>query len=78
MSDENVSEEDKAEGTIEPEDLVVPEPGDVDYEATELSAVAREVNQGKWGVGQERRLKLAEAGFNANEVEKEAVRLLNS
>lgn len=42
-----------------------------------LEDVTREVIDGKWGVGQERRLKLTEAGYNPREVEAEVVRLRN-
>lgn len=39
--------------------------------------VAKEVFAGQWGVGQERRKKLAEAGYNVKEVEEEVTKLRN-
>ena len=43
----------------------------------ELEAVAREVLDGKWGRGQERRMRLADAGYDAAEVDAAVVKLLN-
>jgi CW_7 repeat len=42
-----------------------------------LEEVAQEAVAGKWGVGQERRLKLQQAGYDPREVEAEVVRLRN-
>lgn len=40
--------------------------------------VVEEVLAGKWGVGQEKRLRLAQAGYNVREIEAEVVRRSNS
>ena len=40
--------------------------------------VAREVLEGKWGKGQEIRVRLADAGYDHNKIRKAVVRLLNS
>lgn len=42
-----------------------------------LREVALEVLEGKWGVGQDKRAALAEAGFDHNEVHEETVKILN-
>ena len=42
-----------------------------------LDEVAREVLKGEWGTGQERRLKLAEAGLDPVEVQRQIVRIVN-
>lgn len=42
-----------------------------------LEKVAREVLDGKWGKGQERRMKLQDAGHDPNEVEAAVTKLLN-
>jgi CW_7 repeat len=46
-------------------------------ETEALTEVAIEVGEGEWGVGQERRQRLADAGYNPQEVEAEVVRLRN-
>lgn len=43
----------------------------------DLTAVAKEVLAGDWGDGAERRQKLADAGHDPNEVQKEIVRIVN-
>ena len=75
MSDESL----EPEGKIDPEDLVQVEVSEEDSElkSNPVSEVALEVTHGKWGVGQERRKRLAEAGYDVKEVEAEVVRLLN-
>jgi len=42
-----------------------------------LNEVAREVLAGDWGIGQERRRRLTEAGFDHVEVQREMVRVVN-
>lgn len=61
-----------------------PEAVDESCDETEVEApfqsvekVAAEVAQGRWGVGQARRAALSRAGYDANEVEKEAKKILN-
>lgn len=39
--------------------------------------VVKEVMEGKWGVGQDRRLRLAKAGYDHVAVQKELVRIAN-
>lgn len=90
--DEYVKPTDKPEGAITSENLVQPDAGEgttyqvpstqpkVEKEAEgekDLTSIAEEVRAGKWGVGQDRRLRLSEAGYNAQEVEAEVRRLLN-
>lgn len=79
-----VGEAEEAEGTIKPAEEVevvhiedvetVPEPKSPDSDVTE---VAQEVIAGKWGVGQDRRNRLSEAGHDVRAVEEEVVRLRN-
>ena len=42
-----------------------------------LKEVAEEVIDNQWGKGQERRKRLSEAGYNAHDVQKEVVRIIN-
>lgn len=42
-----------------------------------VEAVAHEVAQGRWGIGQSRRFALKKAGYDPNEVEKEVKKILN-
>lgn len=42
----------------------------------DVTAIAKEVIQGRWGNGEERKKKLSQAGYNYNEVQKEVNRLL--
>lgn len=42
-----------------------------------LDEVAREVLDGQWGMGQTRRLALAEAGLDPVEVQRQIVRIVN-
>lgn len=73
----------EAEGTIHPEDLEqtyeVPDARPkVEKKAdSSVSKVAEEVRMGKWGIGQERRKALADAGYNVKEVEAEVIRQSN-
>lgn len=46
-------------------------------EVKSVEDVAKEVVEGKWGVGQERRIALDNAGFNVQEVEEAVKQLLN-
>lgn len=48
-----------------------------DQESKSLTNVAKEVLAGEWGSGQERRLALANAGFDPNKVKAEMVRIVN-
>jgi hypothetical protein len=75
-------EQDKPEGAISEENLVQeppPEekPDDKKVTKSDLKKIALEVREGKWGVGQERRKKLDDAGYNAKDVEDEVTRQLN-
>lgn len=54
-----------------------PAPPSDDSETKSLADVAKEVVEGKWGVGQDRRLALADAGIDPNEVQEEVRKLLN-
>lgn len=47
---------------------------DVEYE--ELNKVAREVIRGKWGVGNERKVRLASAGYNYSDVQRMVNKIL--
>jgi CW_7 repeat len=62
---------DKPEGAIEEENLVQEKPD------KDLSGIVLEVREGKWGKGQERRKRLAEAGHDFREIEAEIVKQLN-
>jgi hypothetical protein len=54
------------------------EPESTDDQSTKtLREIALEVLDGKWGVGQQRRAALEQAGFNHNEVHEETVKILN-
>ena len=46
-------------------------------EDLELDEVAKQVNEGKWGSGQDRRVLLDRYGYDPNEVQAASVRLLN-
>jgi hypothetical protein len=50
---------------------------DTERTAKDVEGVAKEVLEGKWGVGQDRRKALADAGFDPNEVQEEVLRLVN-
>lgn len=52
-------------------------PADDEQTNARLDEVAREVLKGEWGIGQERRLKLAEAGLDPTEVQRQIVRIVN-
>lgn len=52
-------------------------PSDEDQAAARLTEVAQEVLSGEWGTGQNKRIKLSEAGFDHREVEREVIRLVN-
>ncbi len=83
MTAKKTRPEDVPEGAVTEENLVKekPEPkksGDSAVKKMDLSEVAFEVRSGKWGVGQERRKKLSEAGYNVKEVEAEVTKQLNS
>jgi CW_7 repeat len=56
----------------------VDEDNDESESKQSLTEVAEAVGRGEYGTGQERRLKLAEAGYDPKEVEAEIVRLRNS
>ena len=69
----------EAEGTIHPaedpvEELPQPEP----VQETGLDDIVGQVLAGEWGVGQDRRLRLARAGHNPNDIQKELVRRANN
>jgi hypothetical protein len=83
--EEYVKETDEPEGAIGPEDLVQPETTyevpdarpKVEREVSDVSDVAKRVIAGEFGVGQDRRKRLSDAGYNVKEVEDEVVRRLN-
>ena len=52
-------------------------PSDEEQTSARLDEVAREVLEGKWGSGQERRIALAEAGLDPVEVQRQMVRIVN-
>lgn len=52
-------------------------PADDKTEVKSVEEVAKEVVEGKWGVGQERRIALDNAGYNVQEVEEAVKQLLN-
>ena len=51
---------------------------EVDIIHKSITDIAQEVIAGLWGTGQDRRLRLTEAGYNPRDVEKEVVRIQNS
>jgi hypothetical protein len=70
--------------TTEPEAPEVPDVEDDDDDEKEdddesdsLKEVAEAVLRGEYGKGQEKRLRLAEAGYNHREVDEEVTRILN-
>jgi hypothetical protein len=76
-----------AEGTIEPADgtmadesvpSVEEDTESRDQSGLSLYEVAKQAAAGEWGQGQERRNRLAAAGYDHNEVHREVVRILNS
>jgi hypothetical protein len=83
--DEAKKQSDKAEGSKhvtkeETPKVVLDSPPKKDSSSkakASLEDVAKEVVNGDWGKGQERRKKLSEAGFNVNEVEEAVVKLMN-
>lgn len=82
--DKYVRPEDKPEGAIGPEDLVGVEEAAEEAKTEEdkeennsLDEVAQQVIAGEWGVGQERRRRLSEAGHDVQEVEARVTKLLN-
>jgi type VI protein secretion system component VasK len=48
-----------------------------DKSGLKLEDVAKEALDGKWGLGQDRRRRLSDAGYDPNEVQAEVVRLMN-
>lgn len=58
-------------------EVIAHAPSDEDQAAARLTEVAQEVLAGEWGTGQNKRIKLSEAGFDHREVEREVIRLLN-
>jgi hypothetical protein len=48
-----------------------------DDTATPITDLAKEVLEGKWGKGAERRKRLTDAGYDPNDVQLEVTRLLN-
>jgi CW_7 repeat len=61
----------------EPEEETKEEEEDDPDTENPLSEVALAVGRGEWGVGQERRRRLSEAGYDPREVQAEVVRLRN-
>lgn len=59
------------------EDWTGSPPVESDSETKSLLDVAREVMRGEWGNGQERRIALANAGYDPNAVKAAMVELLN-
>jgi len=59
----------EAEGTIHPPKRSGPKVNKDD--------IVLQVLNGEWGVGQDRRIRLAEAGHNPNEIQREIVRRAN-
>lgn len=55
----------------------VPEETEVKSPFQSVKAVAHEVVQGRWGVGQSRRAALKRAGYDPNEVAEEVKKILN-
>lgn len=53
-------------------------PDPPEEETKSLTDVAREVLAGKWGTGQERRIALADAGYDPNAVKDEISRVVNN
>lgn len=54
------------------------EPSEPETEpAKDLTEVAKQVLAGEWGSGQERRIALANEGYDPNKVQAEVVRILN-
>jgi len=51
---------------------------DAPVDKKSINEIAQEVLNGEWGIGQDQRLRLAEAGYNTTEVRKETTRLRNN
>ena len=78
---EVVPEESPADNPAQPDQEESPaEEVDAGEDTGELdiSEIAQQVIEGKWGVGQERRTKLSEAGYNVKDVEAEVNWILNN
>jgi hypothetical protein len=79
---EEDAEPEMAEGYVAPQETVeevseeTADPGEVERKSNK--EVAQEVIEGKWGVGQDRRRRLDEAGYNVDAVKAEVTRRLNS
>lgn len=58
-------------------EVIAHAPSDEDQAAYRLKEVAEQVLAGEWGTGQNKRIKLSEAGFDHREVEREVIRLVN-
>ena len=75
------SDDEESVTVVLPDELVASDaPGEddhVSFDAKDLETVAREVAEGKWGVGQERRKALDDAGFDVKAVEEKVSQLLN-
>ena len=68
----------EAEGTIHPaEEPIKVLPETESTGETEKDDIVTQVLKGEWGVGQDRRLRLQQAGHNPNEIQKELVRRAN-
>jgi hypothetical protein len=55
-----------------------PPPYDEAVPETGVGGIVDQVLRGEWGVGQDRRLRLAKAGYKPNEIQKEIVRRANN
>ena len=78
---EVVPEESPADSPAQPDQGESPDEGADAGEDTgelDISEIAQQVIEGKWGVGQERRAKLSEAGHDVKAVEAEVNWILNN
>lgn len=84
MSDSEVRPQDEPEGAIKPEDLAENQPPDETPQEPEhtgtkhsVQEVAQQVINGEFGVGQDRRRRIAEAGYDLKKVDEAVKELLN-
>ena len=78
MEPEDLHDEIEAELAEAPQPEVVEEPPPLVEVDNVFDTVVDEVIQGKWGKGQDRRLRLSQAGYDHVAVQKEIIRRTNT